>query len=95
VRLVPPPRESAHGALLAHITGDALADTFQPMNVNFGLFPPPPTGTPRNRRKRVLAERALSAFETWRRELVRALPAFDAPAHARHGNEMVTGTPSS
>ena len=36
----PPPRTTALGALLSHITGDAEADTFQPMNVNFGLFPP-------------------------------------------------------
>ena len=36
----PPPRTSAMGALLSHITGDAEAETFQPMNVNFGLFPP-------------------------------------------------------
>ena len=34
----PPPVDTAHGALLAHITGGADADTFQPMNVNFGLF---------------------------------------------------------
>ena len=35
-----PPRTTAFGALLSHITGDAEAATFQPMNVNFGLFPP-------------------------------------------------------
>ncbi|MCB2076712.1 MAG: methylenetetrahydrofolate--tRNA-(uracil(54)-C(5))-methyltransferase (FADH(2)-oxidizing) TrmFO [Novosphingobium sp.] len=35
-----PPRTTALGALLAHITGDADADSYQPMNVNFGLFPP-------------------------------------------------------
>ncbi len=35
-----PPRTTAFGALLAHITGDAEAATYQPMNVNFGLFPP-------------------------------------------------------
>jgi methylenetetrahydrofolate--tRNA-(uracil-5-)-methyltransferase len=35
-----PPRTTAMGALLSHITGDAEAATFQPMNVNFGLFPP-------------------------------------------------------
>jgi methylenetetrahydrofolate--tRNA-(uracil-5-)-methyltransferase len=35
-----PPRTTALGALLAHITGEADAETFQPMNVNFGLFPP-------------------------------------------------------
>ena len=34
------PQSTAMGALLFHITGDAQADTFQPMNVNFGLFPP-------------------------------------------------------
>ena len=34
-----PPLETAHGALLSHITGGAMADSFQPMNVNFGLFP--------------------------------------------------------
>jgi methylenetetrahydrofolate--tRNA-(uracil-5-)-methyltransferase len=44
--IVLPPRTSAHGALLAHITGghietiDAGPRSFQPMNVNFGLFPP-------------------------------------------------------
>ncbi|MFZ9396350.1 MAG: methylenetetrahydrofolate--tRNA-(uracil(54)-C(5))-methyltransferase (FADH(2)-oxidizing) TrmFO, partial [Erythrobacter sp.] len=36
----PLPRTTAMGALLSHITGDAEAETFQPMNVNFGLFPP-------------------------------------------------------
>jgi methylenetetrahydrofolate--tRNA-(uracil-5-)-methyltransferase len=43
--IVPPPHTTAHGALLAHITGghietiDAGPRSFQPMNVNFGLFP--------------------------------------------------------
>lgn len=36
----PLPPTTALGALLSHITGDAEAETFQPMNVNFGLFPP-------------------------------------------------------
>ncbi|MBA4046178.1 MAG: methylenetetrahydrofolate--tRNA-(uracil(54)-C(5))-methyltransferase (FADH(2)-oxidizing) TrmFO [Erythrobacter sp.] len=36
----PLPATTAMGALLSHITGDAEAETFQPMNVNFGLFPP-------------------------------------------------------
>jgi methylenetetrahydrofolate--tRNA-(uracil-5-)-methyltransferase len=35
-----PPRTTALGALLSHITGDAEAESYQPMNVNFGLFPP-------------------------------------------------------
>ncbi|MEM9141088.1 MAG: methylenetetrahydrofolate--tRNA-(uracil(54)-C(5))-methyltransferase (FADH(2)-oxidizing) TrmFO, partial [Pseudomonadota bacterium] len=37
---LPPPPDTGLGALLAHITGGAEAETFQPMNVNFGLFPP-------------------------------------------------------
>ena len=36
----PPPATTAMGALMTHITGGADAKTFQPMNVNFGLFPP-------------------------------------------------------
>ncbi|KPP87870.1 MAG: tRNA:m(5)U-54 methyltransferase [Rhodobacteraceae bacterium HLUCCO07] len=38
--LLPPPPTTATGALITHITGGADAKTFQPMNVNFGLFPP-------------------------------------------------------
>ena len=38
--LPPPPFTTAMGALINHITGGAEAKTFQPMNVNFGLFPP-------------------------------------------------------
>ncbi|MDD2325637.1 MAG: methylenetetrahydrofolate--tRNA-(uracil(54)-C(5))-methyltransferase (FADH(2)-oxidizing) TrmFO [Alphaproteobacteria bacterium] len=38
--LSPPPRTTALGALLTHVTGEAESQTFQPMNVNFSLFPP-------------------------------------------------------
>ena len=38
--LSPPGPQTAMGALVHHITGGAVAKTFQPMNVNFGLFPP-------------------------------------------------------
>jgi len=41
-------RALRHCALLSHITGDAEAETYQPMNVNFGLFPPP---IPKRRRR--------------------------------------------
>jgi methylenetetrahydrofolate--tRNA-(uracil-5-)-methyltransferase len=59
---VPLPPETAHGALLAHITGGADAATFQPMNVNFGLFPPLPDRSPKGKRKSALARRALAAL---------------------------------
>ncbi len=67
---VAPPAETAHGALLAHITGGAVADSFQPMNVNFGLFPELPVDErgrrPRGRdRKSAYALRALSLMKSW------------------------------
>jgi len=65
----PPPRETAMGALIAHITGDAEAKTFQPMNVNFGLFPPldAAQGGRRGRKDRYLGytDRAKAAFTAW------------------------------
>jgi methylenetetrahydrofolate--tRNA-(uracil-5-)-methyltransferase len=77
-----PPPTTALGALLSHITGghlsadgDGAARSFQPMNVNFGLFPPIATPTtargkgPRSSkgfdRKRALAARALTDLEHW------------------------------
>jgi len=66
--LPPPPRETAMGALVHHITGGAEARTFQPMNVNFGLFPPiDAKGGRRGRMTRYKAytDRAKAAFTAW------------------------------
>jgi methylenetetrahydrofolate--tRNA-(uracil-5-)-methyltransferase len=81
--IVSPPPTTAHGALLAHITGghietiDAGPSSFQPMNVNFGLFPPiaapvAPEGRKFGRgsaknlaRKGALSERALIDLDRW------------------------------
>ncbi|MFZ5691564.1 MAG: FADH(2)-oxidizing methylenetetrahydrofolate--tRNA-(uracil(54)-C(5))-methyltransferase TrmFO, partial [Pseudomonadota bacterium] len=82
--IAPPPPATAHGALLAHITGghietiDAGPRSFQPMNINFGLFPPlaqTPTRSATGERlrgtaktmakKRALTARALSELEGW------------------------------
>jgi methylenetetrahydrofolate--tRNA-(uracil-5-)-methyltransferase len=82
--IVPPPATTAHGALLAHITGghietiDAGPRSFQPMNVNFGLFPPlaqaPTRGADGERlrgpakavaKKRALTARALADLAAW------------------------------
>ncbi len=67
-----PPPTTAIGALLAHITGGAKAETFQPMNVTFGLFPDPPGEsdahgrTARGReRKRLYAVRARVDLARW------------------------------
>ncbi|MBP6012459.1 MAG: methylenetetrahydrofolate--tRNA-(uracil(54)-C(5))-methyltransferase (FADH(2)-oxidizing) TrmFO [Alphaproteobacteria bacterium] len=67
----PPPRTTALGALLAHITGDADAKTFQPMNVNYGLLPelPPPPGVKGKDRgrakKQLMSRRALADLDAW------------------------------
>ena len=74
----PPPPTTALGALLAHITGghlsadgDGAARSFQPMNVNFGLFPPIAAAPQGKRgpkgldRKRALAARALADLDIW------------------------------
>ena len=65
----PSPTTTALGALLAHIAGGARAETFQPMNVNFGLFPPlePSAGRPpRGRdRKKGYAYRAVADLDRW------------------------------
>jgi len=65
--LAPPPVETAMGALLHHITGGAEASTYQPMNVNFGLFPPV-TGKGRTKkadRKLLYTGRAREVFGAW------------------------------
>jgi len=61
----PPPPETALGALLAHITGGADAETFQPMNVNFGLMPPPPGRAKKADRKKAYTDRARAALAQW------------------------------
>ena len=66
-----PPPTTAMGALLGHITGGADATTFQPMNVNFGLFPPI-EGTLRGKeRKQALSARALADIDGFARRNIR------------------------
>jgi methylenetetrahydrofolate--tRNA-(uracil-5-)-methyltransferase len=62
--LLTPPRETALGALVSHLTNTATPD-FQPMNVNFGLFPPLPRRLPKRERGPAYATRALAALAAW------------------------------
>ena len=61
---VPPP-ETALGALMHHITNVDVKH-FQPMNVNYGLFPELPGRVKKKERRQMLAERALATLEEWR-----------------------------
>jgi len=60
----PLPPTTAMGALLSHITGDAEAETYQPMNVNFGLFPPL-HDVKKKARKEAYTARAKSDLQGW------------------------------
>ena len=60
----PLPPTTALGALLSHITGDAEADTYQPMNINFGLFPPM-HDVKKKVRKQAYTDRAKEDLRDW------------------------------
>jgi len=63
--LSPPPSETALGALLGHLTGGADAESFQPMNVNFGLMPPIPGRSKKSDRKKMYTDRAREKLVEW------------------------------
>jgi methylenetetrahydrofolate--tRNA-(uracil-5-)-methyltransferase len=67
--LNPPPLETALGALLGHITGGADADSYQPMNVNFGLFPPVEGKAKKAERKLLYTSRAKERLQEWQAAL--------------------------
>ncbi|MEM9724546.1 MAG: methylenetetrahydrofolate--tRNA-(uracil(54)-C(5))-methyltransferase (FADH(2)-oxidizing) TrmFO [Pseudomonadota bacterium] len=94
----PPPLETAFGALLHHVTAGAEAATFQPMNVNFGLFPAladPPRGGRRGKRDRAraYAARALAACDAWLSGEAATTPdaALTAPEPDRAVEEKAAG----
>ena len=63
--LITPPPTTAHGCLIAHVTASDPRH-FQPMNTNFGLFPPlaiPPRD--KEKKRRALSQRAIEDFEAW------------------------------
>jgi methylenetetrahydrofolate--tRNA-(uracil-5-)-methyltransferase len=70
-----PPATTAFGAILSHVTGGHVADgprSYQPMNVNFGLFPPPPEPAGRmphaergKAKRRAITSRALRDLDAW------------------------------
>jgi len=70
-----PPETTAMGALLGHITGGADAETFQPMNINFGLMPLMDVRNEKGKRvkgierKKAMAKRALDDMGAWLNDL--------------------------
>ncbi|RLA77932.1 MAG: methylenetetrahydrofolate--tRNA-(uracil(54)-C(5))-methyltransferase (FADH(2)-oxidizing) TrmFO, partial [Deltaproteobacteria bacterium] len=66
--LIPPPRSTAFGALIGHIT-NTFSPQFQPMGINFGLFPPLDKRVGKRQRRALIVERALRDLERWKEEL--------------------------
>jgi len=64
-----PPVTTSLGALMSHIIGGAEAKTFQPMNVNFGLFPPLEIRVKKKERKQAYTARGSEAFVDWQQNL--------------------------
>ena len=60
-----PPETSAFGSLLRHITESAFKESFQPMNINFGLFPKLEHKTKKDSRKQAYTIRAKKDFASW------------------------------
>ena len=105
-----PPPTTAMGALLQHLTGGALADSFQPMNVNFGLFPPisAPLQADGRRvrgkakapaRKQAYCARALADMENWLNQVSKtfgqATPGTGASASGEPVSAVTAGTDRS
>ena len=67
-KLMIPPRDTALGSLVSYITDKKNRD-FQPMNINFGLFQPPPAGVRKKDRKRYMAKRALKEMGLWEEKI--------------------------
>jgi methylenetetrahydrofolate--tRNA-(uracil-5-)-methyltransferase len=64
--LITPPPTTAHGCLVTHIASSDPRH-FQPMNTNFGLFPPLTTSLrDKDKKRRALSQRALEDFDTWK-----------------------------
>jgi methylenetetrahydrofolate--tRNA-(uracil-5-)-methyltransferase len=66
--LTPPPADTALGALLGHVTGNVATADYQPMNVNFGLFPPI-DDVKKKQRKEAMTSRARASLGQWMGEM--------------------------
>ena len=70
-----PPENTAHGALLKHITLNANPDTFQPMNINFGLMPNINSYLKKKKyikgreKKKIQSSIAIESFKEWAKEI--------------------------
>ncbi len=69
--LIPPPPTTATGSLITHIT-ESNPEMFQPMNVNFGLFPPLEGRVKKKERRKMVSQRALQDLAAWRKQLAQS-----------------------
>ncbi len=84
------PPETSLGALLRYITDKGKKD-FQPMNINFGLYPPPPRRMAKKEKKRFIAERALRAIEEFDRTVFE--PYVDRESRIGRASDMPAPPP--
>jgi methylenetetrahydrofolate--tRNA-(uracil-5-)-methyltransferase len=81
--IAPPPRETALGALYAHVRGDTRLPGrhHEPQNVNWSMMPPPPAGTKKSETKPARVRRAVTYLESWARDVgVELLAPREAPS---------------
>ena len=91
--LASPPPTTALGALLGHVTGGAVADTYQPMNVNFGLFPPLEAKVRKADRKLGMTLRARTDLAEWIATKTSPRRTPGSQGYAATTDEEVTGLP--
>jgi methylenetetrahydrofolate--tRNA-(uracil-5-)-methyltransferase len=63
-----PPETTAIGALLKHTRDESVAK-YEPMNINFGIIEQAPEGTPKQRKREIIVERALKDIRDWKDQI--------------------------
>ncbi len=63
-----PPETTAIGALLKHTRDESVAK-YEPMNINFGIIEQAPEGTPKQRKREIIVERALKDIRDWKNQI--------------------------
>ena len=94
--LNPPPADTAHGALLGHLT-NAEVKHFQPSNINFGLFPGLDKKLPKKIKGQYRAKLALTSLEQWQdsEKISQFIREQDLQHHMKNDNKQMKKTENS